>query len=125
MRKAQAMRSGKSFLATLYSPAKNLQIFGDAQVVVERKLLRHVSDVLANAFRVRHDVDSRNLRVAGRWAQQSAKYADGRGFAGAVRAQKTENFAAMRLEADVVHGDERSESLGQMFDLDRWRGLRS
>ena len=50
--------------------------------------------------------------------QQPQQDADGRGLAGAVRAQEPENLALGDAERDLVHGAHASEALGEPFDLD-------
>jgi len=43
---------------------------------------------------------------------------DGRGLAGAVRAEEREHLASRHLEIDVVHGDPLAVALQQPFDAD-------
>ena len=56
-------------------------------------------------------------RAAGR-RQQAAEHAEGRGLAGAVRAEQAEDLAGLDGEADVVDGGERAELADEVADFD-------
>ena len=114
---AQAMRSGRSLLGTLYIPAKN-RGFRQPAGRCRGKTSATCSQLLAHRLRAWRNIDSRHARHAGRGPEQAAQDADGGGFARTVGAKEAEDFARARLEADVVDGDKGAEPLGQVLDHD-------
>src|SRR5580658_1075929 len=97
--------------------AEKIDVLLDGQIVIQRELLRHVSNVPANFFRVRGYVEAAHLSAARSGAQQPAKNADDGGLAGAIGAQEAEYLAYFHADGDMVHGHEISERLDQVVDL--------
>ena len=87
------------------------KVLDDFEIVVERKLLRHVADVLANGFRVAAYVEAGDLRAAGGRLEQAAQHADGGGFARAIGPEEAEDFAFGDGEIEMVDGDKIAERL--------------
>ena len=50
--------------------------------------------------------------------EQPADHADGRGLAGAVRAEEADDLAAVDREVDMVDHGPAAEALGQALDVD-------
>src|SRR5262249_56378816 len=87
------------------------------EVVVERKLLRHIADLLAHAAGAQAGL-AYEPHLPARRLEQPAEHLDGRRFAGAVRAEQPENLPMLNLQADVIHGGERPEPFDDMSGVD-------
>jgi hypothetical protein len=86
------------------------KVFGDGQVAVQAEILRHVTDVFADAFRIGVDIDALHGGFArGEW-KQSSEHFDHCGFAAAVGAEEAEDFTFRDVEADVIHSGECAET---------------
>ena len=104
----------KLFARDFVDSAEQLHILKDRQVVVKGEALAHVADMFLDEFRLGEDVITRDGGRTRRRQQQTAHHLDGRGLPRTVGAQKAENLTALHLEADVIHGSERSELLGKL-----------
>jgi hypothetical protein len=91
-------------------------ILNHCQIVVERKLLRHITDVLAHRFRVPAHVVTCDLRMAGGGFEQPTEHANRRGFARTVRPEKAEDLALADFKIDMIHSDKSAEALGQLIN---------
>ena len=99
-----------------------LQVLEHAHLEVERRALRQVAEALAHLERLVEDVvavDPR--RPAGRRDEAREDAHRGR-LAGAVWAEKADDFAAPNLEVDLVERAERPEALGQVVRVDHHVG---
>ncbi len=108
--------------------AEEVDVLFHREVVVERELLRHVTDVLFDGFRLRHHIQAAHGCAAGSGQQQPAQHADGGGFARAVGSQESENLAAADVEIHMVHGDKVAEAFHELANFDSvihvvWTGL--
>src|SRR5438445_8951135 len=87
------MRDCDQFVATLlqFFPAQTVELAGKSEVlthrqlVVERKLLRHVADYFFDGLAVTADIVTGDPSRAFRRFQNSAQHSDDGGLAGAVR----------------------------------------
>ena len=118
IRSTYSLRYCAALFRDAVDAAEEVDVLFHGQVVVERKFLRHVADVLLDGFRLRGDVQPADRRAARSGLQQAAQHANGGGFARAVRAQESEDFAAADVEIDMIHGDEIAEALHQVVDFD-------
>ena len=98
---------------------KEVQVLIDGQIVVQRKLLRHVADSLAHVRRTQMAPLARELHLSARRIEQPAEHLDRRGLARAVGAEQAVDFAVAHLQRDVVHGAERPECLREIRRADR------
>src|SRR6266446_5492125 len=87
-----------------------LQVLRDGQIVVEAEILRHITDALANAFRIGVYVQPLDRGGTAAERQQAGEHFDDGGLSAAVGAQETEDFAFFDAEADVVDGGEVAEA---------------
>ena len=94
------------------------QVLVHGQLVVERKLLRHVADHFLDRVAFARDVVAGDPRGAFRRFENAAEHSDDGGFAGAVRPEKSEDRAARDGKADVIDGGESAEALRQPLALD-------
>ena len=100
------------------------EILRDRQFAVERKGLRHVSDVAPGLHVVRaHRLAEQLARAAAR-RQEAHQHFHGRRFPAPVRAEEAEDLAAGNPEADVVDRDEIAELAREPLGLDRRRLVR-
>jgi hypothetical protein len=114
------MRQGDQFLTASHQapPAEavkaaiEIQILEHAQLIVERELLRHVTDEAFDLFRFPDDIETRDSRRASAGFEQTAQHLDHRGFAGAVRPQKAKNGSSPYGKADIIHGGKMAEATG-------------
>ena len=111
----------RAFSAHLVESGVQIQIAAHAQFFIQRKRLRHIADT---HFRIQA---ARVYRLAqqrggafGRF-QQAGQHFHGGGLAAAVAAEKAENLAFLNGEADMVHGGEIAETLGQPVRFHRGR----
>src|SRR5438477_4730845 len=94
---------------TVEAPGEG-QIFISGQLIVERKLLRHVADHLLDRFAFANYVVSADPRGAVAWFQNSAEHPNERRFAGTVRAEKTEDGSFADFQGNVIDGCEIAEA---------------
>ena len=83
-----------------------VEVLVHGEVVVERELLAHVADALADLLALGRHVEPEHRRAARRRREQAAEDADQRRLAGAVRAEQAVDAARVHLE---VHAVERGE----------------
>ena len=118
MATAKARRSAKTRALHPIDPAEESQVLPHRQVFVERELLRHVADDLAHLFGIARDVEARDFRSSAARPEEAAEDADRRRFPRAVGSEEAHDFAAPRLEAHVVDGDEIAEALDEPVGAD-------
>ena len=107
------------FRGNAVDAAEEVQVLRDREVVVERKLLRHVADLLPDFSRAKCAALAGKLHVSRGGFQQTAQHLDRRCFSRAVGAQQSINFAVAHLQAHVVHRGEGAEFLRDMLRADR------
>ena len=91
--------------------AEKLHILENRQVIVQRKTLAHVADMLLDLLGLCLDGIAANQSIAGSGQQQSAHHLDGSGLSRTIRPQEAENFPLFHLKIDVVDSGESSELL--------------
>ena len=79
-----------------------VEVFLDAQVLVQPESLRHVADAGLDLLRIGGNVDAENLKRAGIGGHQSGGQTHQRGLARAVRSDQRGERAAPDLEGDIV-----------------------
>ena len=84
-------------------PALEHQQLAPGLARVEPRLLQRDADPLARPVGVLRDVDARHLRPARRDRQQRREHAHGRGLAGAVRPEESEDLAGLDAQVDAPH----------------------
>ncbi len=107
--------------AQAVDPAEEAEVLPDGEVVVEAEALAHVADAALDALRVLRDVDTEDEPRARGRREQAAQHADGRGLAGAVRAEEAEDLALGHRERHAVDRGEGAEALGELAELDGCR----
>ena len=85
------------------------------QVAVERKLLRHIAQVLACLAGANLQIHIQHQRLAGCRYQQTAHHFKGGGFSRAVRPEQAKYLAALHGKIDVIGGGEITEFFGERF----------
>ena len=86
--------------------AEQAQRFEHRQLVGELRLLQLDAEPLAQRLRIGRPAQPEHLDVAGVRLRQPFADLDGRGLAGAVRAEQAEALARAHLELDAVDGDD-------------------
>ena len=109
----------QAFAAQAVGLAEKMQVFQHAQIAVERELLRHIADAAARVCGGGAHVQPGYSGFAAAGGQQAAQHAEGGGFARAVGAEQTENFAVRHVEGGVVHRHEIAETAHQIADGNR------
>ena len=97
---------------------EEFEVFGDRQVVVERKLLRHVADLLPYLRGTKAAALAGQLHAAAGGREQAAEHLDGGGLARAIRAQQAVDLAVPHLGGDVLHSRKRAEMFGEIGSAD-------
>jgi hypothetical protein len=118
---APALQPGKRKHPTLFFSAfckrhfvnagKELEILIDGQVVIQRKLLRHVANPLTHEFGSQRSRLSGQLCLAVTGFEQPAQNFDGGRLAGAVGPEQTINLSILNFEIQVLDGFEITERL--------------
>ena len=105
----------------LVDAAVEVDVLLYGEVFVEGETLAHVADVFLDLFprsRITSNPATVPVPLVGR--KDAAQHADGGRFAGTVGPEKTEDLPLLDLEADLVHGDEVAELLGDVRESDGW-----
>ena len=82
----------------LENGGKELHIFFDGHVLVQRKTPRHIADMLTDFLVILHYVKAIYNSLARICKQQRRQYAEQRGFSGSIRADNAKNFALIHIE---------------------------
>ena len=106
----------KGFVETA-QPADKLQILEAGEIGVEVRLFRHVSDRAAKGDHVVANVAAFEEHVAVVGPQHAGDHFDGGGFAGAIGAEKADDFAGGDCEADVLNGGDAAIASEEMVQL--------
>ena len=88
------------------------------EVVVEADLVGQVADPALDRERLAHRVVAEHARLPVRDVAQAEQHQDGRGLAGAVRAEQPENLAARDRERDALDDGDPVVALGEVLRLD-------
>src|SRR5262245_31756699 len=110
--------SGQTLAREAIDPAEEMNVLIDREQLVQRKALRHVADALLDRFWIGGNVDAVNFRGPGGWPKQTAQHPNRRRLAGAVAAEEAEDLSATHVERQTIHGDELTESPGEIADFD-------
>ena len=94
------------------------QVFGSREVVVESHLVRQVADAPLDGERIAHRILPEHARLPRRDVAQAEQHQDGRGLAGAVRAEQPENLATRDRERDALDDGRPVVALGEIGDFD-------
>src|SRR5262245_7133518 len=98
---------------------EELEVLIDRQIVVERKLLRHVADALPHGRCANRALHARKLYFSFAGIEQAAQHLDRGGFAGAICAEQTIDLAVANFEAEIVDCAKLAEVAGQALSPDR------
>ncbi len=79
------------------------EVLPTGQAVVETHRVWQITDPSFDRERVTGGIETQHLDTAGGRLDQAQKHQNGRGFAGPVRAQQTENLTCFELEVEMVH----------------------
>ena len=123
-----ATRSSSLLMRSLlqaFDLGDELEVPVDGHVGIERRILGQVADAALHLERLLEDVEAGDLGGAGSGGQEAGQDAHGGRLAGAVAAQKAQDFALGNVEGDVVERDEVSVTLGQIADFDHLKDLTS
>ncbi len=113
------MRAFRSPAGTPLILATNVEVLDDGHVRVERRRFRQVAGAPFCFDRLIEHVEAGDdgLAVGGRHV--AGENPHGGRLAGAVRAEKSEDFTALDAEADVVDGSKPTVPLREALDLDQ------
>ena len=112
-------------LVTTFEPADGgaeLEEADDGHIIIKRRGFREVADLGLGGRRVVDDGNSADFGITGGGGYEARDHPHGGGFPSPVRPEKSENFAFLDREREVVHGTLGSELFGQGFDFDHgWK----
>jgi hypothetical protein len=94
-----------------------LQILAHRHFGVERRRFRKVSGPALGLDGLVEDVEAGDHRLASRRRHVAGEDAHGRRLAGAVRAQKAEDFSTLDPEGEVIDRRDAAISLGEVLNL--------
>jgi hypothetical protein len=92
------------------------QILLGRQILVQRRVLEHETDVPSDVCRMRRHVVSGDPSASCRRAKQRTQDADRRGFSRPVRAEEPERFPDGDVERDVIDRGDVIEDLAEVLD---------
>src|ERR1017187_3896746 len=95
------------------------EIFTDGHIVVEGELLRHVTDLLANAFRAEVPLLAGKPHASAGGLKQSTQHPDRGSLASAICTQKAVDFSIRNLKGYILYRSERSKLFRQIVRSDR------
>ncbi len=95
-----------------------IEIFADAEILVQTEALCHVADVRLDFVGLGEDVVAETGAAPGIGAQQPAEHADEGRLAAAVRTEKPVNLPALDLQGEVLHHGFVAEGFGQALNGD-------
>ena len=95
-----------------------LDVLPDRQTLVEAHLLAHVADPVAHAPGVTDHVDAVDLDRPLRRPEKPDQHPDRRALPRAIGAEKGEDGPRLHLDAEVIHGGEVAEPLGEAARAD-------
>src|SRR5689334_12742646 len=99
--------------------SEEVEVLFDRKIVVQRKLLRHVTDAHPHVRRSDTAAFSGQLYLAMRWFKQAAEHLDRRRLAGSVGAEESVDFAILDLQTDVVHRRKRAKRFDEIMSANR------
>ena len=83
--------------------ADECQILGNPHFRINRRSLGQISDALFHFERLFENVESGHRGRAAGGRQEARQHAHRRGFAGAVRSQKSDDLPSLDFKRDLVH----------------------
>src|SRR5262245_52298405 len=95
------------------------EVLPKRQFVVERKGLRHVTDIAAGLHVVRSHRSAEQFRRAAGCRQKARQHFHCRRLAAAVRSEKPEDLTATDAKTHMIYSREVAELSGEPFSLDR------
>src|SRR5262249_49018827 len=105
----------------LVDAGKEIEVLVDREIVVERKLLGHVAELLPDVLRTQLADLACQSHLARAGRQQATEHLDRGGLARTVGAEQSEDLAVAHLEIDALDRDEVAECLAQAARADRHR----
>src|SRR6266516_3282424 len=95
--------------------ARENEIFVYGQLIVEGKLLRHITDHFLDRLNLSHNVVAADSRRSLGRLENSAQHSDDGGFAGTVWAKKAKDRPFPDRKRNVVDGRKCTEAFRQTF----------
>src|SRR5262245_6647531 len=99
--------------------SEEIEVLVDRQIVVQRKLLRHVPHALPYGRCANRATHAGKLDFPFGGIEQAAQHLDRGGLAGAVRPEQAVDLSVANVEAEIVNGSKVSEVSRQMLRADR------
>src|SRR5215213_5537143 len=96
------------------------QIFQHGQIIIDRKLLRHIPRARSYFFALFERVKSQNSRFAVARLKQPQQHADRCGLARTVWAQIADHFTLTYIEIYVIHRDKIAKAARKVFYIDNY-----
>src|SRR6266550_7126105 len=110
----------KFLIAETVKLPREKQVLIHRQLVIERKLLRHITDHFLDRFSFADDIVPTDSRRSFGGRQNPTKHADDGRFAGTVRPKKTKNRSPANRERNMIDRSECAEAFRQPITFDHW-----
>src|SRR5262249_29002213 len=99
--------------------SEELEVLVNRQIVVQRELLRHVSNGLPHGGGADGALHARQLDLSFTRIEQATQHLDSGGFAGAVCPEQTVDLSISNIETEIVDRPKLTEVACQMPSADR------
>jgi len=87
----------------LVNTGEEVEVLFNSQIVVERKLLRHVTNALSDGTRPQTPTLSSELHLSTRRANQTAKHLDRCRLSSTILPKQCQNFPGLDIKRDTIH----------------------
>src|SRR5215471_16211878 len=106
------------FARDVVEDAVKFEVFGGGEVAVEAGVLKDDAELLADFVGLTPGVESIKFEATAGRREQSGEHFDGGGFASAVGAEESKDFAGGDVEGDDVNGGEVGKLLDEVLHAD-------
>src|ERR1700730_10490190 len=101
------------------SPSEKAEIFQDGEIAIKTEALRDISKLGPHKMPIFPSIRAFNRGMARRRMRQATQHSHRRGFARAVRAEKTKDCSRFDLKGKILHSMDVTETLAQLVEHDR------
>src|SRR5829696_6008695 len=94
------------------------QVFQHGQIIVDRKLLRHISRARPYIFALLERIETQYRRFSIAWLQQPKQHANRRRLARTVRTEISHHLTSANFKVNMINSNEVTETTCEIFYFD-------